>query len=197
LGLNKIQIFEIGNIFKESGEEVHLAIGVAANSKKLIAKEEEMSALILEIKNLFGVSLLDIKQSIKQFEKGIIVEINLNEIQASQKESVQYVELKNIQSLNTKYKSLSTFPFITRDISVLAGEDIDVKIIENILEENSTDLCTKIYQFDRFQKEGESKVAFGYRLVFQSFEKTLEDAAVSVIMDKIYEVLKEKGLEIR
>ena len=197
LGLNKIQIFEIGSVFKKEGERVHLAIGVASNSKKLIPKEEDLNKLILEIKSLFGLENLLIEKNIKQFEKGLVIEIDLNSLQKDQKESSTYIALQNVESLDTKYQSLSPFPFITRDISVLIDKNIDVKVLENILEENSTDLCTKIYQFDKFQKEGETKTAFGYRLVFQSFEKTLEDIEVSLIMDKIYMKIKENSFEIR
>jgi phenylalanyl-tRNA synthetase beta subunit len=51
------------------------------------------------------------------------------------------------------------------------------------------------FQFDQFTKEGRTSAAF--RLIFQSFEKTLTEAEVQPVMEAITSSLTQKGFEIR
>ena len=53
----------------------------------------------------------------------------------------------------------------------------------------------KIYKFDEFSKEGKTSLAF--RIIFQSNTKTLTDVEVEVEMQKVYNHLQNKNLEIR
>ena len=48
---------------------------------------------------------------------------------------------------------------------------------------------------DQFEKDG--RVSYAFRIVFQSFEKTLTNEEVSVFVENIYSALKNKGWEIR
>ena len=49
--------------------------------------------------------------------------------------------------------------------------------------------------FDKFSK-GE-KVSFGFRMIFQSFERTLSDDEANAIMEKVYDAVKKNGWEVR
>jgi phenylalanyl-tRNA synthetase beta subunit len=49
--------------------------------------------------------------------------------------------------------------------------------------------------FDRFEKEG--RVSYGFRIVFQSHEKTLEGAEADTYMEAVYKTLRERGCEVR
>jgi phenylalanyl-tRNA synthetase beta subunit len=126
----------------------------------------------------------------------------------------------NKKSGSEKYKSYSQYPFIVRDVSfwidvnselleVEVEKDIENKKlktskkenskIENIIKQNAGDLCISINIFDEFQKDfdGVMKKSLGYRLVYQSFEKTLTDEEVNMQSDNVYNKLKELGLEVR
>jgi phenylalanyl-tRNA synthetase beta subunit len=41
------------------------------------------------------------------------------------------------------------------------------------------------------------KISYAFRLVFQSYEKTLTDDEVNEMMEPYYALFKEKGYEIR
>ena len=43
----------------------------------------------------------------------------------------------------------------------------------------------------------DNKTSFAFRLVFQSYEKTLTDDEVNTMMETYYKVFKDKGYEIR
>jgi phenylalanyl-tRNA synthetase beta subunit len=97
---------------------------------------------------------------------------------------------------DSAFKMWSLFPFIARDIALWAPVDTDVENIKNIIKENMGELIVKGPDlFDQFKKE--DKISYGFRLIFQSYDRTLTDAEVGVFMQKITEELTKKGFEIR
>ena len=78
------------------------------------------------------------------------------------------------------------------DIGMGGGGDADA---EKIIQTEAGPLAVKISLFDRFEKEG--RVSLAYRIVFQSFDRTLTEAEVNIIMEKISAALKAEGFEIR
>jgi len=93
------------------------------------------------------------------------------------------------------YRPFSLFPFITRDIAFWAPADTDVGFTKSNIQEHAGELLVRLDQFDRFEKEG--RVSLAFRLVFQSFERTLTDDEVNGIMQKITSALSAKGCEVR
>jgi len=94
------------------------------------------------------------------------------------------------------FKMWSNYPFISRDIAVWVPESEGSEKLKNILVENGTGLLIKEpYLFDEFTKEG--RTSFAYRLVFQSYEKTLTDEEINPIMDKITKTISSLGWEVR
>jgi phenylalanyl-tRNA synthetase beta subunit len=52
-----------------------------------------------------------------------------------------------------------------------------------------------VWLFDTFEKEGKTSLA--YRIILQSFERTLTEDEVNKIMEKVSAMLKALGFEIR
>lgn len=93
------------------------------------------------------------------------------------------------------YKPFSLYPFIVRDIALWMPKGTEVKTIENIIREQAGELLVRFDQFDSFEKEG--RVSLAFRLVFQSFDKTLTDEEVNESMKKITAALTAQGYEVR
>ena len=91
----------------------------------------------------------------------------------------------------------SLFPFIARDIAVWVPEDIKGLEVEKIIKDNMSDMIVKGPElFDEFKKGG--KISYAFRLVFQSFDRTLTDTEVNDIMTKITNKIKENsGWQVR
>jgi phenylalanyl-tRNA synthetase beta subunit len=53
----------------------------------------------------------------------------------------------------------------------------------------------KIFLFDTFAKDG--KLSLAFRLIFQSFDRTLTEAEANDAMEKVSAKLKAQGFEIR
>lgn len=106
-------------------------------------------------------------------------------------------KIQNIK-LNSKniFKMWSSYPFISRDIAVWLPEGENKEKLKKILIENGTNLLVKEpYLFDQFTKN--EKTSYAYRLVFQSYDRTLVDEEVNDIMNKINNKILSFGWEIR
>jgi phenylalanyl-tRNA synthetase beta chain len=120
-------------------------------------------------------------------EKGV-TEKPLEPISAAQYESLSV-------SRTERYRPFSKYPYIVRDIAmwVPAGTD-ETEVAESIKKE-AGELAQTVRLFDRFEKA--AKTSLAYRVVFQSFERTLTEAEVNAVMEKVAASLKAKGFEIR
>jgi phenylalanyl-tRNA synthetase beta subunit len=86
----------------------------------------------------------------------------------------------------------SVYPFITRDLSLWVNNDSDKDIVLEIIKEAGKELLIKDPQIlDRFEKEG--KISYAFRMVFQSYERTLSDDEINKIMEQINQKVTEKG----
>jgi len=98
--------------------------------------------------------------------------------------------------MNTKFKMWSLYPFITRDIALWVSEGTSVEKVKEVIKDNAGELLIKGPElFDAFKKQ--DKVSYAFRLVFQSYERTLTDAEVNEIMNKIGEKIKKQGWRVR
>ena len=98
--------------------------------------------------------------------------------------------------LSPNFKMWSQYPFMTRDIAVWVGEGVESNQVHKVIKENDGELVVRGPElFDSFSKEG--RISYAFRLVFQSYERTLVDSEVNVFMEKIYSKMKENGWEIR
>ncbi|MEK7501799.1 MAG: phenylalanine--tRNA ligase subunit beta [Patescibacteria group bacterium] len=212
LGLQTIKVFEIGKVFSKEGERLVLSLGVAQVKKIKGVKNE--SILVDALKtlkeniSLFGNetkdSVVDIIDNPKIITKGnhAVCEIDLEEILKSIKlpAGASYKDLNFMPSSSNHYEKISLYPFIVRDIAVFVPESIQAlnvweSIKKGIGATNAKELLVRHSLFDTFKKEG--KVSYAFRLVFQSLERTLTDEEANAIMEKIYEVMKDKEWEVR
>ena len=67
--------------------------------------------------------------------------------------------------------------------------------VQQTIKDEAGELAQKVTLFDRFEKGG--KISLAYRIIFQSFDRTLTEVEVNEIMEKVSSALKAKGFEIR
>lgn len=95
------------------------------------------------------------------------------------------------------YRPFSPYPFIVRDISMwVTGGDEARAAASAIFASRGGGLLQQVRLLDQFtNKEGRRSLAF--RLIFQSFERTLTDEEVSAVMADITAALAAEGCEVR
>jgi phenylalanyl-tRNA synthetase beta subunit len=171
--MEKVKIFEIGTIFKKSGEEMRVAYGDKKGIKEM---------------------------TLKEFYSGIQKEDSSALLQPSAGTFRQQNSLTAFQKQNFSapvFKMWSLFPFIARDIAVWVPEGVSSEEVANIIKENAGEMVVRGPElFDEFKKPaspagGDGKISYAFRLVFQSYERTLNDQEVNDIMTKITNKIKE------
>lgn len=193
LGLQSIQIFEIGTVFNKEHEEggiaehMSLALGVRTKQQGYVPKDD---ARLEEVATLLKESLgVEIEWS---QEKGVF-ECNLTKILTQLSMPPTYGPYA--KSPDVTYVPFSVYPFIARDIALWTPLNTDAHTIESHIREKAGTLLTRLSLFDEFKKDG--RISYAFRLIFQSFERTLTDDEINAIMEEMYTSLKEKGFEIR
>ena len=168
LEMKEIKIFEIGTVFFKGREEMH----VAYNEKKNII-EKKLEDFVLGTSDIFS--------SGPRF--------------SSPKESPSEIEARPDHSekasdVPKRFVPWSIYPFISRDVAVWMPEGESADKLKNILKENGTDLLIKEpYLFDSFTKDG--KTSYAFRLVFQSYDRTLTDTEINDIMIRVNQKISE------
>ncbi len=170
LGLNEIKIFEIGTVFLKDKEETH----VVYNEKdKIIEKKlDEFTSQIQENFAALPASGLrhGLNFSVSASHTGVTLQ---------------------------KFHMWSLFPFIARDIAVWVPVNVTSVEVSKIIKDNAGELVIRGPElFDEFKKD--DKISYAFRLVFQSYERTLTDTEVNEIMEKITNKIKENtGWQVR
>ncbi len=215
LGLEEIKIFEMGKVFTKNGEFTSLAIGVAhpagfkgesVNEEIRKVREYLLSHLDTKIMTLCttddtgGLLMLE-KEHIGVINKvDGIMELNLDKLIGDLPSPDLESELLSDTLGNRtsqSYSSISIYPFVLRDIAVfVTGEKGREEEVLEIIKKEAGALLVRARLFDVFTKINketeETKTSYAYRLVFQSAERTLTDAEINKIMDKITTALNAK-----
>lgn len=109
-------------------------------------------------------------------------------------------DLMAFAKTKTKYRLISKYPVVMRDIAVMAPKNIKAIEIVNLIKNTAGLLLADLNLFDIYEGKGISanKKSLAFQLIFQSQEKTLTDAEVNKIMENIIKTLeKNPNFEVR
>lgn len=102
--------------------------------------------------------------------------------------------VKKQLKLGSKYKEVSKFPPVTRDISFVVDDTfVPNNYFDLIRETLGEDLIEEVKLLDKYENEekfGKGKVSYAYRIVYRSIEKTLTSAEV----DTLHKTLEQKTI---
>lgn len=102
--------------------------------------------------------------------------------------------VKKQLKLGTKYKEVSKFPPITRDISFIVDNSfVPNNYFDLIRETLGEDLIEEVKLLDKYENEakfGKDKVSYAYRIIYRSLQKTLTSAEV----DALHKTLEQKTI---
>ena len=217
-----ISIFEMGKGFfkrkEEYGENQKIAVLMTGEYYIGFGNKKEVDFYIIkgvaeELLDYLGYknrySFNEPKQIAPEFHPGQIADINVNgenvgiiaKIHPAMCEDNVFVMEINLDKLlakkvgKMKYKEISKFPAVQRDIAVIVNEDVKVGEIDKIIQKKAKKYLDKIDLFDVYRdaKIGDDKKSVAYSLTFKDMNKTLTDEDINPIMDEIIKEL-EKNL---
>ncbi|MEI6346174.1 MAG: phenylalanine--tRNA ligase subunit beta [bacterium] len=198
LGLETVALFEVGTVFSVAAETTSLCLA-AQMVKKVKGKKSEdvLRVAIAELEKTLGVAL---QTKISPVGTGALAEVDLTSLIATLSAPTSYADLGLTRAIDTKYKPFSAYPFITRDIALFVPAGTDEAAVRDTIADSlnkiAGDLVVKGPDcFDRFEKEG--KLSLAYRMIFQSYEKTLSDEEVNAHMTALHDSVKANGWTVR
>ncbi len=103
--------------------------------------------------------------------------------------------------LGNKFKEVSKYPPITRDISFVVKNDFVPNNYFDVIRDLGGDLIEQVEPLDKYEnaeKFGPDKTSYTYRIIYRSNERTLTNEEVEAIQQKIYgETAKLFNAELR
>lgn len=109
--------------------------------------------------------------------------------------------VKKQLKLGNKYKEVSKFPPITRDISFIVDKSFVPNDYFDLIRDLGGDLVEEVRLLDKYsnsEKFGSDKLSYTYRIVYRSNGKTLLSGEVDEIQKKIYsETAEQFNAELR
>lgn len=98
-----------------------------------------------------------------------------------------------------KYVAVGKYPAILRDYSFVCDRDIESLMIEDTINANGQGLVKNIELFDIYTGNQiiSDKKSISYNISYRSEEKTLTDAEVAPVEEKILKALEERGVILR
>jgi phenylalanyl-tRNA synthetase beta chain len=195
-----IEIFEIGNVFSAEGEKTNLAIATSGKSAR------KSSAIVKEFCQEFGI--LEGEFKIYEIDRGELERFKVKKPSVSVAEinlssTLLKMEFKNL-SLNVsekdiKYRPISKFPPVKRDLAFVVDRGISALDIKNsILDVSPMVILAEL--FDEFSSDrfGIGKKNVAYHIWLESPNKTLADSEADKQIKKIISKLEEKfGARLR
>ncbi len=221
-----VSIFEIGKGFykkeEQYGEETKLCVLMSGEYYLGINNKKEVDFYIIkgiaeELLNYLGYEnrySFVVKENIpKEFHPGQTAQIIVNGKQVGiigrlhpevQKESVYVMEINleellDIKTGKMKFKEISKFPSVKKDLAVIVDKNIESEAIAKIIKKAAGNLLKNAEIFDVYTGEniGKDKKSIAYSLEFEAQDKTLTDEEINDILNKIMQTLEKQGMEIR
>lgn len=131
-------------------------------------------------------------------ERLAIISMELPDIRLLWSENAR---VKKQLKLGNKFKDVSKYPPITRDISFVVGKDFIPNNYFELIRDLGGDLVEQVELVDKYEdskKFGPDKVSYTYRIVYRSMDRTLKSGEVDEIQNKIYKQTSEQfGAELR
>ena len=103
--------------------------------------------------------------------------------------------VKKQLKLGNKFKEVSKYPPITRDISFVVGKNFVPNDYFDLIRDLGGDLVEQVELIDKYEdskKFGPDRASYTYRIVYRSTERTLKSEEVDTIQDKIYKQTAEQ-----
>ena len=220
-----VSIFEIGKGFykknEEYGEDTKLCVLMTGErylglkGKKIDFYDiKGVTEEILDYLGYNGRYSFVIKNEIpKEFHPYQTAEISVNNDIVGivgklhpelQKEDVYVLEI-NLEKLldkktgKMKYKEISKFPSVKKDLAVIVDKDVTSEEIAKQIKKSAGSLLLSTQVFDVYTGTGieENKKSIAYSLEFGASDRTLTDEEINNVLEKIITNLEKQGANLR
>ncbi len=98
-----------------------------------------------------------------------------------------------------KYRPVSSFPFVRRDMAIEVSKAVPYADIEAAIQEAAGELLERIWLFDVYEGKGipEGKHSLGVAMILRHPEKTLTDEEANAVRERAVARLEQLGAKLR
>ncbi len=98
------------------------------------------------------------------------------------------------KDINSKYKEVSKYPAVVRDISFVIDKNINLNNYYELVRDVAENLIEQVELVDQYENEEKwpGKKSYTFRIVYRSLEKTLTNEEVNVIHEKITDKTRQE-----
>lgn len=213
-----ICVFEVGACFYKDGdvykEDQKLAIlmtgeyAIDINNTKV--DFYHIKGVMEELLYFLGYegrySLIKSDKIPKEFHPGQSAEINVNGITVGvigkmhpninssdvYALEINLTKLLAIRTGSMKYKDISKFPGVVKDVAFVLDNNITSLEVENLIKKSAGKLLEKTQIFDIYPNIEEGKKSMAYKLTFSDPTRTLSDEEVMNVFNKVIEDVTSK-----
>jgi len=193
---DEVKIFEIGRVFLPKGSgmpEEELRVAAVISSKVL--DDIDLYRELLGVEKIILDNLGAERGS--ETQMGIFSEFEKE--QWKLKSGLVYFEI-NLEKLmqiaggEKKYKSISVYPEVLRDLSIIIPEDKNWGEIEDAVKKSAGNILGSIELFDLYRGKGieSGKKSVAFHLIFSSNERTLTSEEIDGVMGLVVKNLEQK-----
>ncbi len=125
-------------------------------------------------------------------ERLAMVKMNIPDIRVFWSDDVRIT--KQFKDINSKYKEVSKYPPISRDISFIIDKNINLNNYYEIVRDFAENLIEEVKLIDSYEddkKFGNDKKSYTFRIVYRSPERTLTSDEINKIQEEISEKTKQ------
>lgn len=102
---------------------------------------------------------------------------------------------EQFKDINSKYKEVSKYPAVTRDISFVIDKSVNLNNYYELVRDCAENLIEQVELTDSYEnkeKFGKDKKSYTFHIVYRSLERTLTNEEVNKIHDQIVEKTKKE-----
>lgn len=102
---------------------------------------------------------------------------------------------KQFTSLDSRYKEVSKYPAVVRDISFIVHKETSLNRFYEIVRHLAGELVEEVRKTDEYEdaaKFGAGKKSYTFRIVYRSYERTLTNDEINVIHGQVESLVKKE-----
>jgi len=189
----QVRLFEIGTVFDKHSEHEVIVLGVQSKQGFVPKKDIKILDDVLQVvKNILKTDPVK-NLSFPAGDNRILFNFTVA-LENLQLETDTYTTHEKTPDVT--YKPFSNYPYLTRDIAFWTPAGTSAADAEKVVNENAGELKQRVDPLgEPFERDG--RVSYGFRIVFQSYEKTLDGTEADALMQTVSDAVRACGWEVR
>ena len=199
---SEVRIFEFGHVFgKDSGkirEESSFAAIVGFQKRKEVMLRADFYVLkgVLEtVFSILGIKNVHYEEAGGELIASVHAGSDLLGTRSLQGFELDFAKMVTLADAEVVYAVPSRFPSIIRDVSLFVPMNTKAGDVEAVIRGAMGEIVRSLLLIDVFEKPEENKKSLAFRMVLQSFDKTLSDDEANVVGAKVIAALESANPE--